>query len=134
MSEQCICAAIQLPNGEVWRGHRHDDCIHTAAKAGATRDEIAEAEQGFITSLNRFVDREEGARLQRLAGIVSAHSGHLPRPMLFSEDLYLRAWRSAPSIQPSLDTCLVCDGTGEWDRHDTFPCEWCEGTGKAKPA
>lgn len=97
-AEQCICAAIQLPNGEVWRGHRHDNCIEVAGKAGATRDDIANAEQGFITSRNRFVGREEGARLQRVAGIVSAHTGRLPIDMLFSEDLYLRAWRQpAPS-------------------------------------
>jgi hypothetical protein len=93
-AEQCICAAIMLPNGEVWRGHRHSDAIQTAGKAGATREDVAEAEQGFITSRNRFVGREEGAVLQARAGIVSAQTGKLPEGMLFSEDLYLRAWRA----------------------------------------
>lgn len=94
MTEQCICAAIRLPNGEVWRGHRHDDAIQTAGKADVARQDIFDAEQGFITSSNRFVGREEGARLQHAAGIVSADSGQLPTGMLFSEDLYRRCWRS----------------------------------------
>jgi hypothetical protein len=97
--EQCICAAIQLPNGEVWRGHRHDNCIQVAGNAGASREDIANAVQGFITSRNRFVDRSEGAAIQNRAGIVSATTGlSLPEDrgldMLFSEDLYLREWRS----------------------------------------
>jgi hypothetical protein len=98
--EQCICAAIQLPNGEVWRGHRHDGAIITAGKAGATREDIANAEQGFITSRNRFVGRKEGARLQAIAGIVSPDTGWIPRPdrELFSEDLYDRSWRSPANV------------------------------------
>lgn len=91
LAEVCICAAIQLPDGELFRGHRHDDAIQTAGKAGVRREDIADAEQGFITSRNRFVGREEGARLQAAAGIPSAHTGKLPREMLFSEDLYLRS-------------------------------------------
>lgn len=103
--EQCICAAIQLPNGEVWRGHRHDDAIHTASKAGASKADIYAAEQGFITSRNRFVGRREAARIQAVAGIVSPDSGFVPRPdrELFSEDLYLRDWRSS----------LAGDATGD---------------------
>lgn len=91
VAEICICAAIQLSGGELFRGHRHDDAIQTAGKAGVERGSIADAEQGFITSRNRFVGREEGARLQRAAGIPSATTGELPSDgMLFSEDLYLR--------------------------------------------
>lgn len=100
--EQCICAAIKLTNGEVWRGHRHDGAIKYAMDAGVTKQEIYDAEQGFITSRNRFVGREEGARLQHDAGIVSAETGNLPEReggMLFSEDLYLRAWREPSASQ-----------------------------------
>lgn len=90
--EICICAAIQLEDGRVIRGHRHDDCIHTALKwkaAGQNIGRIRQEQQGFVTSHNRFVDRAEGARLMREAG-------HVPpqrrRPfegdLLFSEDLY----------------------------------------------
>jgi len=102
--EQCICAALRLANGEVWRGHRHDNCIQVAGKAGVSRDDIAEAEQGFITSRNRFVGREEGAQIQNRAGIVSAHTGQPIAEMLFSEDLYLRAWREAALTASPADT------------------------------
>ena len=108
--EQCICAAIKLPNGEVWRGHRHDNCIRVAGRAGAPRDDIANAEQGFITSSNRFVGREEGAQLQRAAGIPSAQTGQLVNDMLFSEDLYLRDWRPAVSPAPVRAVCACVAG------------------------
>ena len=90
--EQCICAAIQLPNGEVWRGHRHHNAIYAASQAGADpRGRI----DGFITSLNRFVDRREGMKIQRAAGIQSVDPHSPPTATeLFSEDLYLRDWRS----------------------------------------
>jgi hypothetical protein len=44
-------------------------------------------DQGFITSRNRYVDREEGLRLQLAAGIESVAPGGY-RGQLFSEDLY----------------------------------------------
>ena len=44
-------------------------------------------EQGFITSRNRFVDREEGLRLQLRAG-VPAFGGDGYQDQLYSEDLY----------------------------------------------
>jgi hypothetical protein len=97
LQETCICAAIRLESGEVFRGHRHDDAIRTAGKCDdVTREYISNAEQGFITSAHRFVSREEGARLQRAAGIPSAHTKALPSGMLFSEDLYLRSTNGMP--------------------------------------
>lgn len=94
--EICICAAIQLPTGEIFRGHRHSDAIRTALDipliaAAKSGNYISEAVQGFITSRNRFVTREEAVELQRVARIPSADSGKLPERMLFSEDLYLRS-------------------------------------------
>lgn len=82
-AEICICAAIQLADGRIIRGHRHDDCIQTAIKWQA---EPRAAQQGFVTSRNRFVDRHEGMRLQNAAGIesVNGYRGEV----LFSEDLY----------------------------------------------
>jgi hypothetical protein len=88
--EFCICAAIQLPDGELFRGHRHDDALHTAFKARLPKEDIYGSVQGFMTSRNRFVTREEGAQLQAAAGIPSATTGKLPVGLLFSEDLYLR--------------------------------------------
>jgi hypothetical protein len=69
---------------------------HTAGKAGVPREAIYAAEQGFITSRNRFVSREEGSALQRAAGIPSAQTGAPPSDMLFSEDLYLRSTKGMP--------------------------------------
>jgi hypothetical protein len=43
--------------------------------------------QGFITSKNRFVTREEGLKLQIEAGIESKGGGYRA-DRLFSEDLY----------------------------------------------
>jgi hypothetical protein len=97
LPEFCICAAIELATGELFRGHRHDDAIHAAFKAGVAKAEIYEAVHGFMTSRNRFVGREEGARLQIASGIPSASTGEALSPsltsetMLFSEDLYLRS-------------------------------------------
>lgn len=85
--ERCICAAIQLKTGAIIRGHRHDSCFLTAMRIpGVGKAGIREAEQGFITSTNRFVDRREGMRLQKAAGIesITGYRGDI----LFPEDLY----------------------------------------------
>ena len=84
--EVCLCAAIRLDDGYIVRGHRHDDCIHTITKlrkAGREVGSVTQAEQGFLTSRGRFVDRAEGAQLQRAAGKLGADV----TPLL-SEDLY----------------------------------------------
>lgn len=90
--EVCICAAIQLQDGRVIRGHRHDDCLQTAMKwrrAGQEVGSIQQAAQGFLTSHERFVSREEGARLTYEAGRLSAQTGApFTSNLLFSEDLY----------------------------------------------
>lgn len=84
--EQVICAAVQLDNGIVLRGHRHDDCFKTAMSYGY-KERLSQAKQGFVTSRNRFVGRTEGAAIQKAAGIVSAWTGKFS-DLLFSEDLY----------------------------------------------
>jgi hypothetical protein len=84
-TEICICAAIKTPAGII-RGHRHGDCFYVMQKKGIDRsqDEV----QGFMTSMNRFVDRNEGRRLQDKAGIASASPEGYEFETLFSEDLY----------------------------------------------
>ena len=84
--EICICAAIQLTDGRIFRGHRHDDCIQVAVKNRVERPDFVTAEQGFVTSQNRFVGRKEAMQLQIAAGIASrdGYRGDI----LFSEDLY----------------------------------------------
>lgn len=87
--EVCICAAIQLADGRIVRGHRHDDCIQTIIKwrkAGQNPSLVSQAVQGFLTTRERFVDREEGYRLQLAAGRIpnTRRGAHI----LTSEDLY----------------------------------------------
>jgi len=96
--EVCICSAIRLPDGRVIRGHRHDDCLHTAHKIVTWNGGHEPGEhhwkptmgrdQGFVTSRGRYVDRETALKLQLDAGLPSAcPSGYRSRE-LFSEDLY----------------------------------------------
>lgn len=107
--EVCLCAAIRMPDGEVVRGHRHDNCYDVVRRRVAYRDvlagagsggktsesnrlreQIVKAEQGFLTSRNRFVDRREGMALMRASGLRSWHreDGLYRGDGLFSEDLY----------------------------------------------
>lgn len=104
--EIVICAAVRLPDGRVFRGHRHGDCIRAARETvnwnggvNPYRDVVDDPpmeeywtpsmcrDQGFITSANRYVNREEGMRLQLAAGIESVAKGGY-RGQLYSEDLY----------------------------------------------
>jgi len=87
VKEICICAAVIAEDGEIIRGHRHGDCF----RAIIDRKKIIGKgfnSQGFITSKNRFVDRKEGARLQKEAKIISVWTGKAVKGILCSEDLY----------------------------------------------
>lgn len=94
--ETVICSAIRLPDGHIFRGHRHDSCIRTAFEFVCWNrgDNPGEhhwtadmcRNQGFITSRNRYVDREEGLRLQLAAGIKGFRGDY--RGQLYSEDCY----------------------------------------------
>ena len=82
--EVIICAAILMPDGYIVRGHRHNDCIHT--RAGYTRYlGQREVEQGFMTSRNRFVGREEAYVIHNSEWLVNPTEGVRD---LFSEDVY----------------------------------------------
>jgi len=84
--EICICAAIKIED-VIIRGHRHADCF-VAARSRKISDRITSEMQGFVTSRNRFVGREEGAKLQKEAGIMSFWTKKEAREKLMSEDLY----------------------------------------------
>lgn len=87
--EICICAALKTASGVIIRGHRHGDCIQTAARMKKlTRHDVMDSEQGFITSKNRFVSRIVGRKLQDAAVIPSADKEGYRGKTLFSEDLY----------------------------------------------
>jgi hypothetical protein len=53
------------------------------AMTGRMQHEAGEEIQGFLTNKNRFVDREEGAKIAFTAKQVNE-----PLKQLFSEDLY----------------------------------------------
>lgn len=98
MTERILCAAIwykeqptakylptNVTRGVVIAGHRHPHCIHTFVALTGKRSvipECGENEQGFLTSENRFVDREEGAKIH------IANGGVCNFKELYSEDLY----------------------------------------------
>lgn len=88
--EICICAALKLTDGTVIREYRHDRCYRQAERQGFTREATINAVQGFVTSKGRFVDREEGMRIQRASGLPSHYraDGEYRGNELFSEDLY----------------------------------------------
>jgi len=87
--EIVICSAVIAKCGRIIRGHRHSDCFNSMRSRGLENSMI-QGNQGFITSRNRYVDRKEGLRLQKEAGIESAdsHRGNKYSSELFSEDLY----------------------------------------------
>jgi len=85
--ETVICAAVRTEDGQVIRGHRHGHAMVVARDMKLQLEE-GPGQQGFITSRNRYVTREEGRKLQDAAGIPSADPGGYRGTTLFSEDLY----------------------------------------------
>lgn len=89
--ETCICAAVRLDDGRIFYGHRHHNAMASAREHGHDAL-VAQRMQGFVTTRGRFVDREEGMRLQLAAGIPTADPHRVGRYVeggkLFSEDLY----------------------------------------------
>jgi hypothetical protein len=70
--EILICAAVRMSDGYIIRGHRHNDCIQTMGNIPRYKDAWAFGDdQGFVTSRNRYVNRVEGARIKKAAGIKS---------------------------------------------------------------
>ena len=84
--EICICAAIRCTDGTIIRGHQHRDCRDGAVRRGKRPEKAWDAE-GFITSQNRYVNREEGYKLMQRAGWESANpQGYQLCGWLYSED------------------------------------------------
>ena len=87
VGEIVVCSAVKATSGEVIRGHRHADCIHTLRRMDLKPSSSPSA-QGFNTSKNRYVTREQGRKLQDAAGIKSTDPEGYKGNTLFSEDLY----------------------------------------------
>lgn len=84
VEEMIICSAIKIINSEIIRGHRHHDCIRSAKDIPRLKGERL-LHQGFITSKNRFVEREEAKLIAEKAGQMIKKTNS---PLLFSEDIY----------------------------------------------
>lgn len=107
MNEKILCSAVwykdiksqkdvpircYLPNnvdtGVVFIGHRHGNCIYTKYAITGLRDgEDGEHVQGFLTSKNRFVDREEALQIALKENQV-LNINEIRGNRLYSEDLY----------------------------------------------
>jgi len=75
-----------IKEGIVICGQRHLQCLRTFScitNKPARRDQAGESIQGFLTNINRFVDREEGGRIAFEAGQTKEL-----KKTLYSEDLY----------------------------------------------
>lgn len=84
--ESIVVAAIRV-EGEVWtlpRPARH--CHLVKAWRDAKQERIDDHEQGFVTSLGRFVGREEARKIADAAGQTSERDRGMS--ILFSEDLW----------------------------------------------
>ena len=72
--EKQIHGPKNIESGFVICGRRHHNCISIF---------VGEYEQGFLTNTNRFVDREEAAKIAFDYGQIKEETKRL-----FSEDLY----------------------------------------------
>lgn len=73
-----------IDRGIVFSGWRHANCIYQAvALTGKPSHQLGEVEQGFLTNLNRFVDRTEAAQIAFDAGQIK--EGLIS---LYTENLY----------------------------------------------
>lgn len=73
-----------VDRGMVFCGWRHANCIVAKSAITGLRDsQCGEHIQGFLTSKNRFVDREEAAEIAYLREQISQK-----KKELYSEDLY----------------------------------------------
>lgn len=93
MKEFIICAAIMIPDtSKIYYGHRHNHCfraINDELSWTMNRQEIAKVKtiQGFITSNNEFVRREEALAIA-LENEQVLDLKELRGNQLYSEDLY----------------------------------------------
>lgn len=98
--EKIICSAIwykdlntprfnpiNIKMGIVFCGHRHPHCLHQMiAMTGKRQCEAGDEVQGFLTNKNRFVDREEGAKIALSSKQIEKLK--YSKRLLYSEDLY----------------------------------------------
>lgn len=111
--EYILCASIHFDDGKVYEhqpknittgfvvsGRRHHNCYTTLASVGKAiglEERVLRAferldnkrdGQGFITNLDRHVDRKEGYQIALAAGQLIHNMHDQSNPILISEDLY----------------------------------------------
>lgn len=87
MKEIVICAAVKAEDGTIYPCRRHGHGL-LAIQFDNKKPIKSHEQQGFLTSKNRYVSREEGRKLQDVAGIPSVSKDGYRSNTLFSEDLY----------------------------------------------
>ena len=81
-------APYNVDRGIVFCGWRHPNCLYQkVAITGLADHESGENVSGFLTSNNRFVDRQEGLIIARSANQIIDES-NVRGDRLHSEDLY----------------------------------------------
>lgn len=76
-----------ITEGVVFCGFRHGQCIYSKYAITGLRDvESGKHIQGFLTNLNRFVDRQEAWNIAKEANQIIKVSGSVGT--LYSEDLW----------------------------------------------
>ena len=99
IEEKIVCSAIKITNvneiyDDIYLGLRHNDCYRAIVDRRLLMEASDEwrikcnqnALQGFLTTKNRFVDREEAMKIARVQGQVIAEFGNGTK--LYSEGLY----------------------------------------------
>lgn len=99
MKEHILCAALHYDNGieyvhqpkniksgMVFCGRRHHNCFIPLETAFPERKKT-DVKQGFITSLDRYVDRKEAMEIAIAAGQVDNDETNIGMDLI-SEDLY----------------------------------------------
>lgn len=86
-------SAIRLPDGSIWKGHRHHNILHDLKENNIPRSIVIQSEQGFVDQDGRFYNRKDAGKHAEECGQVKP--GHTqikheynPRLGLFSEDLW----------------------------------------------
>ena len=90
--EFILCSAINY-NGTIICGHRHSDCYKVLRELFAEPVLPGREHQGFLTSLNRFVDRKEAFKIakennQIRYGLKASENEDENDNILISENLY----------------------------------------------
>ena len=82
-----IYGPSNVDKGIVFCGQRHHFCMYAMiAMTGKRQCEVGEEVQGFLTNINRFVDRTEGAKIALAAGQITKLQ--FSNALLYSEDLF----------------------------------------------